>query len=74
MATFTKRGKTWRAQITRTIDGKSVRLSESFPTKAHAQAWATEKEAELLNIKRTGLTNTIAMPGKDGKTLEDALI
>lgn len=73
MAAFTKRGDTWRAQVTRTIDGKKIRINETFPTKAHAQAWATEKEAELLKIRRTGLTASIALPGNDGKTLGDAL-
>lgn len=73
MATFRKRGDGWRAEIVRNIDGKRIRLSDTFPTKAHAQTWATEKEAELLGIRRTGLTNTIALPGQDGKTLQEAI-
>lgn len=73
MATFRKRGDAWRAEIVRTIDGKRIRLSETFPTKAHAQAWATEKEAELLKVRRTGLTHTIALPGQDAHTFGEAL-
>lgn len=73
MATFRKRGDTWRAEIVRAIDGKRIRISETFPTKAHAQAWATEKEAELLGIVRSGATGRIALPGQDAKTLHEAL-
>lgn len=44
MATFQKRGKSWRAIVTR----KGVRKSASFTTKAEAQAWATKAEAEIF--------------------------
>lgn len=71
MATFRKRGKTWQAQVIRKIDGERVCFSETFPTKAHAQAWATEKEAELLGLKRSGLTRTISQD--QSKTLGDAI-
>ncbi|GAB4294540.1 MAG: hypothetical protein Kow0083_07580 [Methylophaga sp.] len=42
MASFQKRGDKWRAQII--IDGR--RKSKSFPTKAHAQAWASMMERQ----------------------------
>lgn len=73
MATFRKRGDHWRAEIVRTIDGRRIRISESFPTKAHAQAWAVEKEAELLNVRRSGLTHTLALPGQNAHTFGEAL-
>lgn len=41
----------WSAQI----DRAGVRLSQSFPTKAHAKEWATKTEAEIL-AKRRGQT------------------
>ncbi|MGI4859270.1 MAG: tyrosine-type recombinase/integrase [Janthinobacterium lividum] len=44
MASYTKRDNTWRVQIAR----KGVRLNASFPTKAQAVAWATQKGAEIL--------------------------
>lgn len=44
MATFTKRGTAWRAQVRR----KGVSMSETFPTKAQAQAWANKVEADLI--------------------------
>lgn len=45
MATFQKRGNTWRAIVRR--QGKST--SASFDTKAEAQAWATKLEAKILD-------------------------
>lgn len=74
MASFRKRPGGWRAEIVRTIEGRRVRVSETFPTKAHAQAWAIEKEAELLGNKRIGVTGRQAMPGEEGKLLSDAMI
>lgn len=59
MAAIRKRGTAWRAEIVRTIDGKRIRISESFATKQQAQAWAIEKEAELLGIRRTGATHRL---------------
>ncbi|QKE37567.1 integrase [Ferrovum myxofaciens] len=56
MATFTKRGTSWRAQIVKKIAGETVRLSQSFNSKAQAVAWATETEAGLLGQKIAGLT------------------
>jgi len=49
MATVTKRGTTWRAQIRRA--GFSP-VSETFDTKAQAQAWATAREADLQNMRK----------------------
>lgn len=44
MASYRKRGRTWRAELY--VDGK--RESQSFLTKAEAVAWATQREAELV--------------------------
>jgi integrase len=44
MATFLKRGDTWRAQIRR--KGHKA-VTATFPTKAQAQAWARKIEAEM---------------------------
>lgn len=44
MASYRKRGATWRAELYR--DGK--RESGTFKTKAEAVAWATQREAELV--------------------------
>ena len=41
MASFRKRGKTWRAEVSR----NGQRVSETFPTKARAEVWAAEQEA-----------------------------
>lgn len=47
MASYRKRGRTWRAELY--IDGK--RESQSFPMKAEAVAWATQREAELVGAE-----------------------
>jgi len=44
MATFRKRAGGWRAEVCRL----GVRASKTFPTKAAAQAWATQYESEIL--------------------------
>jgi len=44
MATYRKRSGGWRAEVCK----KGVRDSRTFPTKAHAVAWATQREAEIL--------------------------
>lgn len=49
MATYRKRGATWRAEIAR----KGVRKSETFSTKAEAIAWATAEEAKIMVGKVT---------------------
>lgn len=61
MATITKRGGRWRAQVRRR--GQKP-LSSTFETKARAQAWATQAEAEILAGKRGEYPN---------KTFADAL-
>lgn len=53
MATYTKRGKTWRASIAR----KGVRKSATFQTKAEAVAWATKIESEIIAGKRGAIPN-----------------
>jgi len=45
MATYRKRSGGWRAEVYK----KGVRESQTFPTKAHAVAWATQREAEILD-------------------------
>lgn len=44
MATYRKRSGGWRAEIVK----RGVRESQTFPTKAQATAWATQREAEIL--------------------------
>jgi integrase len=57
MATYTKRGGMWRAQIRR----KGLSLSETFKSKADAVAWATAKEHEINVGKITaGSSRTVA--------------
>jgi len=62
LATFTKRGKTWRAEVRKL----GVRKSATFNTKAQAIAWATEEEANLNK-------NGIHYNGTQNHTLEYAL-
>lgn len=68
MATIRKRGKGWQVQIKKKIDGKELRESNTFLTKGEAQAWATMREAEIIDADRKGIT----IGGKH--TLYDALI
>lgn len=49
MATFRKRGRTWRAEIKRR---GFAPVSGTFDTKAAAVAWATAREAEMLAGRR----------------------
>jgi len=44
MATFRKRSGGWRAEVFK----QGVRDSQTFPTKAHAVAWAVQREADIL--------------------------
>lgn len=61
MATITKRGKSWFAQVRR----KGISKSASFPTKGAAQAWATHTESEILSGKHLSASE---------KTLRDAIV
>jgi integrase len=45
MATFLKRGKSWFVQVRK----KGITKCSTWPTKAQAQAWATQTEAEILS-------------------------
>ncbi|WP_134676977.1 site-specific integrase [Ectopseudomonas khazarica] len=63
MASFRKRSGGWRAEIAK----RGIRESQTFPTKAQAQAWATQREAEIL----AGVPGHVA--GVDS-TLSDALM
>ncbi|SMG01237.1 Shufflon-specific DNA recombinase [Burkholderia singularis] len=57
MATYTKRGGVWRAQVRR----KGVSVSETFQSKADAVAWATRIEHEINVGKLTpGTKHTLA--------------
>jgi integrase len=44
VASFRKRSGGWRAEVVK----RGVRESQTFQTKAQAQAWATQREAEIL--------------------------
>lgn len=61
VATITKRGNRWRVQVRR-LGQKPI--FGTFETKARAQAWATQQEAEILAGRRGEYPN---------KTLADAL-
>lgn len=61
VATISRDGKRWRVQIRRRGEKP---VCASFETKARAQAWATQTEAEILAGKRGEFPN---------KTLADAL-
>jgi integrase len=60
MASYRKRGKTWRAEVAR----EGIRESSTFDTKAEAIAWATKLEAEIDAGKRRSYS-------KIPKTLSD---
>jgi len=80
MATFTKRGLTWRAEIRK----QGIRESATFDTKQQAKAWAVQREAEIqknaVNNKSTYLPHTLeealqkylkeVTPTKRGATFE----
>lgn len=51
MASFRKRGKVWECFVAR----HGIRKSGTFDTKAEAQAWAIQTEADILNGKRGGI-------------------
>lgn len=61
MASYRKRGATWRAEVAK----GGVRESRTFDTKAEAVAWATQIEAEITQGKRRPYA-------KINKTLVDA--
>ncbi|VVE58778.1 integrase [Pandoraea horticolens] len=62
MATYRKRGTTWRAEVAKA----GVRRSGTFNTKAEAVAWATSIEAKVIS----GSTEAVV----SGKTLRDAFL
>lgn len=53
MASYRKRGDTWRAEVAR----HGVRRSETFDTKQAAIAWATRIESEIIGGKRGDIPN-----------------
>lgn len=53
MASFLKRGNSWRVQVFR----NGIRQSATFPTKAQAQAWAAQVESEIAAGKRGEIPN-----------------
>lgn len=56
MATFRKRGSTWRAEIKL----RGARESATFDTKGQAVAWATEREAEIMaGVRGTVIRRTV---------------
>ncbi|MFM2465179.1 site-specific integrase [Paraburkholderia sp. RL17-368-BIF-A] len=62
MATYRKRGGTWRAEVAKA----GIRESKSFDTKAEAVTWATKLEAEIDAGQRRSYS-------KVQKTLSDAM-
>lgn len=80
MASYRKRSGGWRAEIVK----RGVRESQTFPTKAQAVAWATQREAEILAAvpgHSAGSNSTLAdaigrykaevTPTKEGKRWEE---
>ncbi len=51
MASITKQKTGWRVQIS----VKGTRDSSVLPTKAEAQAWAVEREAQMRRMVETGV-------------------
>ena len=47
MASFTRRGKTWRVEISY----KGERLTATFPSKTEAKEWANRKEIEIKSYR-----------------------
>lgn len=71
MATIRKRGGSYVAQVIRKVNGERVCRTKTCDTRAEANAWAVEVEAEILR-RRRGLTTGIA--SNDGKiTLHRAI-
>lgn len=62
MASYTKRGDSWRASV----KTGGIRENRSFDTKSEAVAWAKKLEAEILDGKRRAYS-------KVQKTLSDAM-
>ena len=61
MATYRKRSGGWRAEVCK----KGIRESATYPTKAEATAWATQREAEILA--------GVSSKGGSSSTLKEAL-
>ncbi len=72
MATFIRRGKTWRAQITKKVGSEIIRRSATFPTKAQATAWALETESALVGLKRVGATG-VTVAKNQGMTVAEVI-
>ncbi len=72
MATFLKRGKTWRCQITKKVGSEIIRRSATFPTKAQASAWALETESALVGLKRVGVTGSL-IADNQGMTVQEVI-
>lgn len=53
MASIKKLGNNWRAEIYKTVKGVVHRPTAVFKTKAEAQAWAAQTEAEILSGVRS---------------------
>ncbi len=56
MATYRKRGNSWRAEV----NCAGVRKSKTFPTKTQAKSWATETEYNL-NQESEGVSHTLTL-------------
>ncbi len=62
MATISRRGNRWRAQVRRRGHQS---LSDTFETKARAQAWATQQEAAIIAGRRGEITRHLFSEGLD---------
>jgi hypothetical protein len=70
VATISKRGKRWRVQIRR----RGLKpLSETFESKARAQAWATQQEAEILAGRRGEFPNRSLADALDKYLAEESV-
>lgn len=56
MANIRKRGSKYQVQIFKTVNSNIVRESKTFLSKSETQAWATIREADLMESDRKGVT------------------
>ncbi len=60
MATIYKRAGVYRVEVSRKVGDKQIRRSATFDTRAEAESWAIEVEAEILRRRRglvAGISN-----------------
>ncbi len=72
MASFSKRSKSWRAEVNRL----GVRKTATFDTRAQAKAWALHEEARILSTsgrERVGARTTILLRAALELFMQDVL-